>query len=57
MMPDLPNVGFERDIEGFTVCTPSFELLLKIQLIYSCPGLKNDVPRNSLKIQPFVLMV
>lgn len=54
MMPDLPNVDFERDIEQFIVCNFSFFLLPfsitnTTHLYLLC--------RNFLKIQLFVLMV
>ena len=34
MMPDLPNVGLERDIEQFTVSTLSLLFSLDLSVLY-----------------------
>ncbi|MEQ2181140.1 Elongator subunit [Goodea atripinnis] len=39
MMPDLPNVGMERDVEQFIVSTYSFEMISLYSLGVSVPAL------------------
>jgi elongator complex protein 3 len=57
MMPDLPNVGLERDVEGFIVSLYNSTIIIITSLVHNnwfhsefC------IFRNFLRIQHFVLM-